>query len=128
MKNRYADFDRSEYPLITVSFTGEKATDDNFQVYLDESLKNYERGAHIMILFDATIASFPAAKYQKMQAQWMKQHNDLISQQCLGIAYTIPNAVIRQALKLIFKLQKQPVPFKIFASNKDAKTWLSSLS
>ncbi|MFT7001948.1 MAG: hypothetical protein ACJAVW_002984, partial [Spirosomataceae bacterium] len=34
--NLYATFDRSEFPVISIHFTGEKETKENFQLYLDE--------------------------------------------------------------------------------------------
>ncbi len=125
--NPYAVFDRSAYPFITITFTGAKANRENFSVYLNESLKNYERGQNITLLFDATEARFPPLKYQRMQAKWLQQHQDLIARECLGIAYTIPHATVRLALKLIFTIQKQPVPFRVFASNDQAIRWLKSL-
>lgn len=121
----YAEFDRNNYPLIKITFTGVEATNHNFQIYLEELLKNYDKKEKIVILFDATIARFPPIKYQKQQAQWMKENKSLVEAFCMGVAYTIPNKAIRTALSLIFKLQKQPVPFKVFADNNRSYGWLS---
>lgn len=120
----YADFDRSNHPLIKVTFTGEKASNESFSDYLEGTSKNYERGDRIAVLFDASKAKFPALKHQKMQAKWLKENDALMRDNCAGIAYTIPNGVIRNALQLIFKIQKQPIPFKVFERNDEAISWL----
>ena len=127
MTKPYADFDREEYPMIKVTFTGEKATESNFQNYLTELLKNYDKREKIAILFDATRAKFPPVRYQRLQAAWMKDHDKLMKDYCAGIAYTIPNSIIRKALTLIFAIQKQPVPFKVFPENTKSYDWLKSL-
>lgn len=122
----YADFDKSNYPLVIITFTGEKATKDNFLTYLAETTKLYEARENIGILFDATNATFPGIAYQKMQARWLKEHESLMNKYCIGVAYNIPNQIIKTALDLIFKLQRQPVPFKVFSSNEQSLAWLQN--
>lgn len=123
----YANFDRSQYPLIVIEFTGEKATDDSFDLYLKGLSENYEKGKNIQILFDAKNAIFPPLKYQMKQAKWLKENEQLMQEECSGIAYTIPNAVIRNALALIFKIQGQPVPYQVVSTNEKGIAWLSGL-
>ena len=123
----YANFDRSKYPLIVVEFTGEKPTDDSFDLYLEGLFENYGRGENNQILFDAQRAVFPALKYQMKQAKWLKEHELLMKDQCKGIAYTIPNVVIRNALSLIFKIQGQPVPYQVVSTNEEGIAWLNGL-
>jgi hypothetical protein len=43
---------------------------------------------------------------------------------CKGTAYIIQNALIRAALKGIFFIQPQPVPYKIFDTEKKALEWV----
>jgi hypothetical protein len=42
---------------------------------------------------------------------------------CAGTAYIIPNLVIRGILKMIFSIQKQPVPYRIFETTKEGIAW-----
>ncbi|NBC24901.1 MAG: STAS/SEC14 domain-containing protein [Bacteroidetes bacterium] len=123
---RYATVDSTSFPLILVRFTGEKATDENFPLYLKEVEASYDRENRIGILFDATQAPFPGLKYQKMQAQWLKDHKSLMQNYCAGTAYVIPNLVIRNVLKAIFALQKQPVPYTVCANMEEAEEWLKT--
>lgn len=119
----YAEFDRSDYPLINITFTGEKPTDENFQAYLEGSYQNYEHREPIALVFDATNAAIPGLRYQKQQADWMREHDELIRTYCLGIAYVVPNPLIRQVMRAIFKLQQNATAFKVFAEREAGVAW-----
>lgn len=123
----YADFDRTEFPLITIHFTGEKETPENFEVYLQELGKNYEHKKDLALIFELTKAPVPNVSYQLKQASWMKENDALIKQYCKGVAYVIPSMILRGVLKFIFSVQKNPVPFKVFSNYADGKQWASSL-
>ncbi|MDN3205253.1 DUF7793 family protein [Algoriphagus sediminis] len=122
----YAEIDESKFPIIYVRFTGQKSTDENFQAYLDGNKNCYRHQKKLAILFDASKASLPSFKHQKMQADWLKENEDLMREYCLGTAYVISNPAVRMILKGIFALQKQPVPYEIFGRKEDAELWLKS--
>lgn len=119
----YVRVDREQFPLVVVTFTGAKPTATNFQQYLDELYANYERKQPFVLVFDATSAVVPGITFQKKQAKWMGEHQDLIQRYCLGIAYIIPSAVIRNVLKLIFKIQNDPVENKVFSYLEEGVAW-----
>ncbi len=119
----FATFDRSGFPIIIVTFTGEKENPDNFQHYLDGLLQNYDRKEPFVLVFDATHAPTPNPTYQQKQAKWMKAHEDLIKTYCRGVAYVMPNLLLRNVLKLIFGIQKNPVPFKVFGDLESGINW-----
>ena len=123
----YAQFDRSEFPIITINFTGEKENKENFQLYLDELKRNYERDEQFSLIFELTKAPMPNMKYQLQQAKWMKDNEHLIKKYCRGVAYIIPSAALRGVLKFIFSVQKNPVPFKVFSTLEEGKVWAESL-
>jgi hypothetical protein len=121
----YATFDRTGFPVIIVAFTGEKETPENFQEYLDGLYQNYDRKEPFSLVFDAKDAPTPSPTYQAKQATWMKAHETLIQTHCRGVAYVMPNAFMRNVLKLIFKIQDNPVPFKVFANREEGIDWAS---
>lgn len=123
--NKYARIDQSRKPIIQITFTGEQSTDENFQKYLDETKACYADKQMIAIIFDASNASLPSLKHQKMQANWLKENMSLMEEYCCGTAYVIPNLAVRSILKMIFSFQKQPVPYKIFEIYEDAEVWVS---
>ncbi len=123
---QYARVDRDQFPLVVITFTGAKPTPANFRQYLDELYANYERKQPLALVFDATSATVPGISYQKQQAEWMREHQNLIQSYCRGIAYVIPSAVIRNVLKLIFKIQRDPVPSKVFSSQEEGLAWANA--
>ncbi|UJP64343.1 STAS/SEC14 domain-containing protein [Mongoliitalea daihaiensis] len=123
----YAIIDESSLPLVNIQFTGTKSTDENFQAYLQGTKDCYRNQEKLGIIFDASNASIPSLKHQQMQAAWLKENKNLMELYCVGTAYVIPSAAIRAILRVIFSFQKQPVPYEIFESTKEAKNWLESV-
>jgi hypothetical protein len=58
-----------------------------------------------------------------MQADWLKKNEGLMKTYCSGTAYVIANTLVRNVLKAIFAIQKQPVPFAIFSTLEEASSW-----
>lgn len=119
----YATFDRTQRPLITIQFTGAKATDENFAEYLAELEENYAPEQPFALVFELSDAPVPSLKYQRQQADWMKANEDMISRYCQGTAYVIPGMIMRGVLKTIFSFQKQPAPYKVVATFEEGKEW-----
>ncbi|WP_375579889.1 STAS/SEC14 domain-containing protein [Marivirga tractuosa] len=123
----YALVDSSRKPIITVTFTGEKSTDENFQQYLEDLENCYDDRKALAIIFDASKAVIPKSSLQKKQAFWISQHWKMIQTYCRGTAYVTPNMAIRAVLKMIFSFQNQPVPYKIFSNSEEAESWIEEL-
>ncbi len=122
---KYATVDSRKNPIFEVVFTGEQANDDNFPFYMQEVKDVYEQQKKVVIIFDASNAVMPALKYQKIQADWLKENEQLMKDYCLGTAYIIPNLIIRNVLKTIFTFQKQPVEYLICKNSEDANVWVN---
>ncbi len=123
---KYAEIFTDNFPQVKVVFTGEAPSPENFTNYLDELKHIYAQKQNLVILFDATKALMPGTTYQKMQADWIKENLELMKSYCLGTAYIVPNLLIRNVLKAIFKFQKQPVPYVVCAQVTEAELWLTN--
>ncbi len=121
---KYAEIDRSEFPIVKVVFTGEAAQEDNFPLYLEEVMQSYDGKTTLAIIFDASKAVFPGIAYQKMQAKWLKENQQLMKNFCKGTAYIIPNIIIRNVLQAIFAFQTQPAPYLVCSSYQEAESWV----
>lgn len=121
---KYASIDQSKKPIIQITFTGEQSTDENFQAYLDETKACYADKQKLAMIFDASNASLPSLRHQKMQANWLKENSNLMEDFCTGTAYVIPKLAVRAILKMIFSLQKQPVPYIICEKQNEAEDWV----
>lgn len=125
MKN-YAVIDSGQFPVINIIFTGNEATDENFSRYLDGLKQIYIQKKKIAIIFDASKAVIPGIKYQKMQANWLKDNKELMVSYCAGTAYIIPGLIIRNILKAIFTFQKQPVDYIVCKNGSEAIEWVNT--
>lgn len=119
----YAHFDTSRFPLVLITFTGNQPTEKNFTAYLDQNLHLYNAAEELALVFDARQAVLPSYKFQKMQAEWLKEHEGLMKKYCRGTAYVIPNLLVRGILKAIFAIQKQPSPYMVSSTLPEAETW-----
>jgi hypothetical protein len=122
--SKYAEVDTSRFPLVYVTFTGEKANDTNFQAYLDAVRACYDRQEPLAIIFDGTNANLPGFTYQKMQADWLRKNESLMTNFCKGTAYIIPSPFVKAILKAIFALQRQPVPYEVFGTVEEGEQWV----
>lgn len=120
----YATFDEGQFPIVTITFTGTKSTDDNFRNYLNRIRNIYHKQMRFVLIFDATNASIPGVKHQLMQASWLKENNELIERYCLGTVYIISNVLVRGILRSIFALQKQPCPYIVVEKRGDASVFV----
>lgn len=125
-KAAYVDIQYGEYPRLWITFTGESATKENFEAYLERLAQAYEKQEKLALIFDARRARFPRLRYQLRQAQWLRENNETIRQYCQGTAYIIAQPFIRAALQMIFAWQKNPVPFAVMASPDEARRWATN--
>lgn len=124
---KYVSFHFHKYPIVIVEFTGASSTDENFKEYLDNLKDLYRKKAQFSLVLDATNASLPGLKHQLMQANWLKEMEGLMKKYCLKTAYIIPSSLVRAILKSIFKLQKQPVPYKVVGNMEEAMFFVNDL-
>ncbi len=123
----YATVDETRFPLVRITFTGNKSNDQNFKTYLDETKACYRHEEKLAIIFDASNAGVPSLSHQKMQADWLRENRKLMEDYCAGTVYIIPKPAIRAILKVIFSFQKQPLPYKIVEHESEAAEWVKGL-
>lgn len=121
---KYAEIDRSGFPIVVIRFTGLMANNDNFRAYLEQMSSLYDEEKDLAIIFDARRATLPDLGHQRMQAQWLHEHREVLKSHCKGTAYVITKAAVRTVLRMIFALYTQPEPYKIVASMEEAEEWV----
>lgn len=123
----YAEISREAFPLVTVTFTGEKATAENFGNYLYGLFLNYERQESFAIVFDFEKGDVLNKKLQKEQAEWIQSHERIIKKYCKGVAYVAPSLVTRSLLRVMLSFQESVVPYQIFSKMEDGKNWAKTI-
>jgi hypothetical protein len=76
-----------------------------------------------VLLLETHHSKMTSFRQAQRQAQWMKERRTLLQRQVLAIAFVLPSAVLRGALKVVFQLQPMPVPHEIFNDSEDARRW-----
>lgn len=114
--------DETRRPLLVVTFTG-VATDEEFNAYLDAQTRVVRRRQLTVTLIDAMNAGQLLPSHRKQQAEWQRQHTDILKEYSLGTAFAISSPIVRGFLTAILWVQPLPHPHHITASRADAECW-----
>lgn len=123
----YAIFDYSELPLIRIDFTGEKATDDNFADYLEETAAISLKAERYISIMDTSKASYLTAKYRISQGKYLEKNKERIAKKAIAAIFIAPSFLHRTVLKAIFIVKSYPSPVFIVASKEEARQKVDEL-
>lgn len=115
-------FDHSDFPLVRVTFVGD-ATNEEFAAYLAEMGQLFLRRKPNATVLDAREAGMTPATQRRMQAEWIREHEDDLRRFSRGTAFVISSPVIRGALTAILWLQPMPQPHVVVATVAEAEAW-----
>jgi hypothetical protein len=122
----YAIFDYSEFPLVHIKLTNAEITDQNFQDYVDEIGKIYEKGRYAIIL-DTTDTKYVAAKYRILQGNALKVNKNNVTQFSIGMAIIAPSVLQRMLLEAVFMIKPYPSEVKVCKTKNEAIKWINEL-
>ena len=117
----YATFDYSDLPIIKVDFTGEKATDENFKNYLDETANIPSKTERYISIMDTSKTSYLAAKYRILQGKYLEENHERIAEKAIAAIFIAPSFLHRSILKAIFLVKQYPSPVFIVSSKEEAQ-------
>ncbi|WP_375560522.1 hypothetical protein ACE193_22970 [Bernardetia sp. OM2101] len=126
IENPYAIFDYSNFPLVHIKLTNAEITDQNFQNYVDEVGKIYERGRYAIIL-DATDTQYVASKYRVIQGNSLKANKKTVEKYSIGMAIIAPSILQRMLLEGVFMIKPYPSEVKVCKNPEEAKNWINEL-
>ena len=118
----HIEVDESRRPLLIVTFTG-AATDEEFKAYLEAQTRAVLRRQLSVTLVDAMNAAHLQPSHRKLQAEWQKQHVEVLKKYSLGTVFAISSPVVRGFLTAILWVQPLPHPHHVAASRADAERW-----
>jgi hypothetical protein len=126
MMNAYATLQENSPSIYLIRFTGEKPTEESFREFLGFLDGILDKKEAYVVTFDAVKVPLLSFSFQKKMADWMTSNKEQMKTYCKGTAYIIRNALVRAALRGIFFIQPQPVPYQIFEEEKNALEWTKS--
>jgi hypothetical protein len=115
--------DMSRHPLVVVTFDG-LATDAEFDDYLTAMTRQIlDRRQRSVTILDARTSGRAPATQRKKQADWLKQHEQMLRQYSLGTAFVITSPLVRGVLTAILWLQQMPTAHTVAATFEEAERW-----
>lgn len=123
-------FDDSAWPVLSVRFK-RPMTNDEFGVYLEGLKAQLDRAAReqkkVAIVMDSTIPIKTPREQQVAQAQWMKDHDELLRNWSIATAFVLTSAMSRFVLSMILLIQPLATGYKVFGEVGEAEAWARSL-
>jgi hypothetical protein len=115
-------FDESLWPLQLVRFVG-SFTPQQYEDYLAQLLATLQRGEMFIHLPDLTQLAASTSEQRRRQAEWLREHESLMRERMLGLAFVITSPAIRLALSTIFFFKPPPVPYFVAPNLPEAAAW-----
>ncbi len=116
------EIDESRRPLVVVTFRG-TARDDELDAYLETMTRILLRGEPVATVLDATRSGITPPLQRRRQAEWQRQHADLLRRHAIGAAFAINSSAVRGVLNAILWLAPLPHPYHVAATLADAERW-----
>lgn len=76
-----------------------------------------------VVLVDTSVTLMPDALTRKIQADWMKENEDLFKLVVHSMGFVIPSAIIRGTLTAVFWIAPMPMPVTTHESMDQALDW-----
>lgn len=114
--------DESRWPLVIVRIVG-TPTDDELDAFLAESTVRLQRKEIQVSIIDVSRADRAPATQRRKQADWMRDHENLLRRRSAGMAYVITNPMVRGVLTAIMWLQPLPVEHTVVSTLEEAERW-----
>jgi hypothetical protein len=116
-------FDDSQWPLLTVSFTGTMSAQE-FDAYLSSMTASLNRGEkYVSILDTRGLSTAPTLEQRQRLVGWVRRNESALRQRVLGSAYVITSPFVRLAMNIMCQLKPLPCPHTIVGDIKVARAW-----
>jgi hypothetical protein len=115
--------DETRWPIITVTTIG-SCSDEEFEGYLSQMTQSLRRKTRVAVIIDTTQASHTPSHQRKRQAEWMREHKEVLTLYSAGMVFVSKSAVLRFVLSSIFLIQSPPCDYSVTSSLLAAAEWV----
>ncbi len=121
-----------DFGQVQVQIQVTALTEDNFRAHLAAEsarltslIKGRDRVVprKAVVISDGSCELVPQASVRKLQADWIKGHEDMLRLVCHGFGVIVPGMLARNALTAILWLAPLPVPMKVLKDLDEALGW-----
>ena len=117
--------DDSRWPLRMVRFVG-TATLQQYEDYLAETSACLRRRERYVSIIDLSRGGMPPTQQRQRQVAWLQEHEPLVREVLLGVAFVITSPLVRLAVSTILHFKPVPVPYIMTSREQEAAAWASA--
>ncbi|WP_106393941.1 STAS/SEC14 domain-containing protein [Enhygromyxa salina] len=117
--------DTSQRPLCRIT-VGTSPTIESFDDIFKQVEAELGRHRSICVLANAEKTARIDLAHVKRIAEFGQTHHTLLQAYMRALAFVIPSAVVRGALKLAFQIKTPPHPYRVCHSEEEAQAYLAS--
>lgn len=117
--------DDSLWPLRRVKGVGTVST-RQFEDYLANTVERLRQGSRFVTILDISQGGAPNTEQRQRQARWFRDHEALLRETHLGVAFIITSPLLRLALSAIFHFKPMPSPYFVTTHELEAVLWAIS--
>ena len=115
-------FDDSRWPLRLVRFVG-TPTPRQYENYLETLTSSLRRRERYLSITDLTRGGLPTPEQRQRQVLWMQEHEGLLREVLLGMAFIITSPIMRLSVSTVMHFKPLPVPYFITDQEREAVDW-----
>ena len=111
--------DKTNFPIIKISFTKDNQIEEEFDLFLKEWLKLYEQQKEFYFIFDTCELGLLNIKYAYKMSSFIKKLKKLDKQYLLSSIVIVKNQYIRFLLNIVFSITKPVANVYLFSNHAD---------
>jgi len=114
--------DTSEWPLVLHVSEGE-SKDADVDAYIREATTLLRRGEPHAVIVDASALSLATPYARARKKVWLAENAELLRSSCVCTALVLTSPLARFAAATVMLVRPFPTPYRIFASEAEARVW-----
>lgn len=111
-----------QLPVVVVRYQG-SPSDAAFDAYLERMRQVCEQHVGCVLVHDATFGGPADAVRRRRLADFIKDNTPLIQRNVAGVAYVVPNALVRGIVVALLWMVAHPVPHLLTDSLDEGMQW-----
>ncbi|AKI98535.1 hypothetical protein ATI61_12267 [Archangium gephyra] len=115
-------FEDTLWPLLHLKFVGEH-TPAQYEEYLTRLEKSLRRPEPCLVIIDTNVAQSVPLSHCRRQAEWCREHEALVREKVLGVAFVVNSTLARLSLNVVVQLAPMPVPYTFVSHARAAAEW-----
>jgi hypothetical protein len=115
-------FEDTLWPLLHLKFVGEH-TPAQYEEYLVKLETSLRRPGPCLLIADTNVAQSVPFSHCRRQAEWCREHEALIREKVLGVAFVVTSTLARLSLNVIVQLGPMPMPYTFVSHVRAAAEW-----